>query len=164
MLADGCGQSGTVGSTDGPGCVSPARRTTHDRTLIMYDPEEILGGYDSLVQIIDDDVAFLLTKGVTAATIKAPLVANRGILSEDKRDRNNKKASLAGSQTKFENDGNSLYDALSDAIDSLAGIFGKKTPKGKQILAIRTGIVKSKRRQNRSSSSSTSGGGSSSSS
>ena len=124
----------------------------------MYHPDEILGAYDGLILIIDDNVPFLLSKGVTAATVKAPLVASRGLLSADKFDRDNKKAALAGSQTKYEGDGASVYDQLSDAIDTLAGIFGKKTAKGKQILALRTGVIGKKKK---ASSSSTSGSSSS---
>ena len=145
-----------------------------------YDPDQILGGYESLLQQIDDNAALLLIKGYDPTALKNPLLAKSGVLREDKRVRNNLTADLETAQTKYDKDGDDSYALLSDGIDIVAGVVGKKTAKGQQILNIRKDITGATKQYkgaplesssssslgcgNGSSSSSSSGGGSSSSS
>ena len=106
-----------------------------------YDPDQILGGYESLLQQIDDNAALLLTKGYDPNALKAPLLAKSGVLREDRRVRNNLAADLETAQKQYDKDGDESYTLLSDGIDIVAGVVGKKTAKGQQILNIRKDIT-----------------------
>lgn len=106
-----------------------------------HDPDNILGGYESLILQIDDNAALLISKGYDPTALKTPLLAKSGVLREDRRVRNNLAADLETAQTKYDKDGDDSYALLSDGIDIVAGVVGKKTAKGQQILNIRKDIT-----------------------
>ena len=114
--------------------------------MSYIDPDLLHGVLDNVIACVNDNSAALTAKGVTPANIVTNLTAIRDDLQTKKDARDKQKTALLVCQKAFNKSATDNYDAFSDAVDSLAGLLGKKSPAGKQILGYRKHITGSDQR------------------
>ena len=130
---------------------------------MSYPAHEILGAIQTVDETVAQNATVITAKGLTPANIRAALAAAGTNVSQADTTQENAKSALAAATINYSGKASEAVDLLSSMIDMLAGAVGKKTPLGKQFLAIRKKLNKKKNSGSSGSSSSTSGGGSSSS-
>jgi hypothetical protein len=108
------------------------------------DPDLLHSALDNFSTFVDDNDALLTSKGLTTATVKTNLTNINTDLTGKKKVRDNQRTSLTTAQQAFAASAAVNYTAFSDAIDSVAGALGKKTPSGKQVLGYRKHVLKGK--------------------
>ncbi len=86
---------------------------------------------------ITNNSAAITAKGAVPATFAANLTAIQSDLSGKKGVRDNQKTVLATAQQNFAGSAAANYTAFSDLIDAVAGVVGKHTPAGEQVLGYR---------------------------
>lgn len=92
---------------------------------------------NDLGTFITNNSATITAKGSTPATLTANLNSISSDLSAKKGLRDLKKTDLGVAQAAYATSATNNYTSFSDLIDNLAGIVGKKTPAGQQVLGYR---------------------------
>ena len=102
-----------------------------------------------LARQITDEAGFLVSQGLNAEQLAASVDAATGRLSEHKRQSVNadiaaKEKSIQWKKTRIQ-----TQQLFSNIIEMVAGTFGKSTPKGRQILKLRSRVIQSNKNRRR---------------
>lgn len=114
------------------------------RLNMAYKSNELLGAADKLIQFITDNIADLTAKNVTPGPLSTSVSNLKDLTVQKETSQEAKKQELKASTAAYELTAQMLYDLLSSIIDVCAGALGKKSAKGKQVLAIRKQLNKSR--------------------
>ncbi len=109
------------------------------------DPDLLHSAMDELTSVVTDNDATITGKGLNTTTVKAGLATINTDLSAKKNARDKQRTILASAQQDFATSATTNYTTFSDAIDTVAGAVGKKTPLGKQVLKLRKHVLGGKR-------------------
>ena len=105
----------------------------------MWKSNELLGATQKLLDILTtpEHVTTLTTAGLTVPPLITALTTPRDIYGDDEQAQEMFKTKLTSASAKERASGQTLYDKLSDLVDALSGMVGKKSALGKEIRAIR---------------------------
>ena len=109
-----------------------------------YKSNELLGAADKLSQFITDNTAELTAKNITPGPLNTSVGNAKTDTLQKETSQEAKKQEARAATAAYDLSAGSLYDLVSSVIDVCAGALGKKSAKGKQVLAIRKQLNKSK--------------------
>jgi len=118
-----------------PDVLNPNKRKT-----VSLTTTEVFGFADKVSEAIDSNSAVLTTQGVVPATLKT---GGEGLKSDavHQVDLEGKAKTALRIQTQAtQNALQSVYDYYSSKLDVIVGAVGKTTPKGKELLRLRSDI------------------------
>lgn len=111
---------------------------------MAYKSNELLGAADKLSQFITDNTADLTAKNITPGPLNTSVGNAKTDTLEKETVQEAKKQEAKAATAAYEASAKSLYDLMTSVIDVCAGALGKKSAKGKQVLAIRKQLNKSR--------------------
>ncbi len=111
---------------------------------MSYKSNELLGAADKLIQFITDNTPDLTAKNVTPGPLNTSLSNAKTDLVQKETLQETKKGELKTATQNYDTAAGLFYDLISSDIDVCAGALGKKSAKGKQVLAIRKQLNKGK--------------------
>lgn len=114
------------------------------RLSMAYKSNELLGAADKLIQFITDNIAELTAKNVTPGPLSTSVANAKTDTLQKETAQEAIKQQMKALTAAYELSAQMLYDLLSSIIDVCAGALGKKSAKGKQVLAIRKQLNKSR--------------------
>ena len=114
------------------------------RTTMGYKSNELLGAADKLNQFITDNTAELTAKNITPGPLNTSITNAKTDTVQKETAQEAKKQEAKAATTAYDLSAKSLYDLMTSVIDVCAGALGKKSAKGKQVLAIRQQLNKSR--------------------
>ena len=105
---------------------------------------ELTGKIDDFAAVLTHptNAALLVAKKVPVSDIVEALTAKKGILVATGATQESCKTSLKLATQDVTKASTGLYDEFSSRIDAVAGLVGKKTPLGEQILKLRADLLR----------------------
>ena len=105
---------------------------------------ELTGKIDDFAAVLTHptNAALLVAKKVPVSDIVEALTAKKGILVATSATQESCKTSLKLATQDVTKASTGLYDEFSSRIDAVAGLVGKKTPLGEQILKLRVELLR----------------------
>ena len=102
-----------------------------------------------LARQITDEAGFLVEHGLNAEQLAASMDAATGRLSEHKRQSVNADIAAKEKRIQWKKTRIQTQQLFSNIIEMVAGTFGKSTPKGRQILKLRSRVIQSNKNRRR---------------
>ena len=101
---------------------------------------EVFGFADKVNEAMDSNSAELLAKGLTVGPWKTEGVGLKQDAVHQADLENKAKTALKDQSAVFQAALQTVYDFYSTKLDAMAGVYGKTTPKGKELLHLRSDI------------------------
>jgi len=101
---------------------------------------EVFGFADKVNEAMDSNSTELLAKGLTVAPWKTEGDGLKKDAVHQADLENKAKTALKDQSAVFQTALQTVYDYYSSKLDAMAGVYGKTTPKGKELLRLRSDI------------------------